>query len=263
MLEVYLLHADYCSIEGMMRDLRSQNTSDTAPANDDLSTDFRSRAVAATEMIRRSVPAGISLESAGISGCFVRQPSLSRFRMPIKAVVGASAILGLGGLASGPILLCLHKGIAPYIAFCCSLAGSQLLLFPTFFERWIVRSLLRPSENDLKAPTRGIHVALEFAPTYGAFKILAEDVGLIYPHPEARFVKMSGLSYDYVIHGKDVVGLLLHSNGKTVLIDYLVGEERLSIAILPRSVLAEFRRQTLGSDASLFERVQNALMVRP
>jgi hypothetical protein len=138
----------------------------------------------------------------------------------------------------------------------------QLFLFPTFFERWIVRQQLSAHKKTRDSSERGIHVALEYAPTYGAFKMLAEDVGLLYIYPDARCVKISGLSYDYVIQGKDVVGLSVHSNNKTVLIDYLVGKEQLNIAILPRSVFAEFKRQTLGSDLSLFAKIQNALTMQ-
>ena len=57
----------------------------------------------------------------------------------------------------------------------------------------------------------------------------------------------------------DVVGLSLHSNGKSVLLSYTVGEERLDLAIEPRSVLAELKRQTLGSSRSLFAKMQAAL----
>jgi hypothetical protein len=58
------------------------------------------------------------------------------------------------------------------------------------------------------------------------------------------------------------VGLSLHSKGKTVLLSYVVGDERLDLAILPRSVVAEFKRQTLGSSRSLFLKIQNALKVQ-
>jgi hypothetical protein len=70
---------------------------------------------------------------------------------------------------------------------------------------------------------------------------------------------MDGLSYEYVIHSKDVVDLSLHSNEKSVLLSYMVGEERLDLAIAPRSVRAELKRQTLGSSRSLFEKMQDAL----
>jgi hypothetical protein len=238
-------------------------------ANADVQTDFRSRAVAASEMMRRSLPAGLSPERAGISCCLARQPSLARIRKPIKITAVASAVLGLSGLVIGPIIFHLQRGISPAekpglaaIAFCCSVGGMLLLFLPLVFERWIVRQQLSRREDATGFGGKGTHVALEHASTYGSLKMLAEDAGLIYIHPEARYVMISGLSYVYVIQSKDVVGLSLHPNGKTVLLSYAVENEQLDLAILPRSVLAELKRQTLGSSRSLFVKIQDALKVQ-
>jgi hypothetical protein len=109
--------------------------------------------------------------------------------------------------------------------------------------------------------SEGIHIAVEEASTYGSLKILAEDVGLMYIHPDAHYVRIDGLSYEYVIRSQDVVELSLHANRKTVLISYMIGEERLDLAILPRSIRAELKRQTMGSSRTLFDAMQIALDV--
>ncbi|HEX4349700.1 MAG TPA: hypothetical protein VH251_04915 [Verrucomicrobiae bacterium] len=252
-----------------MNDTNPCNSPATSTGNTDGLTDFRSRAVAASEMMRLNLPGGLSPERGGISCCLARQPSLSRFRTPIKVTVVACAILGISGIAAGGIIAHLQKagklGDTPSmfaIAVCCSVGGILFMFLPVFVERWIVRKHLSQREEGYGIQIERIHIALEYAPTYGSLKILAEDVGLIYIHPEAHYVKISGISYDYLIHSKDVVGLSLHSKGKTVLLSYVVGDERLDLAILPRSVVAEFKRQTLGSSRSLFLKIQNALKVQ-
>ena len=231
-------------------------------------TDFRSGAVAASETIRRTLPSGSSPERCGYSYCLVRQPSLSRLRAPIKVTAVVSAILGLFGIATAGIVRLLMLGkILPdepslvAVVVGCSVGGILLLFLPTFVEGWIVRQhLVQCGENfGFGSEHKGIRVSLEYAPTCGSMKILAEDVGLIYIYPDAHYVKIDGLSYEYAIQSKDVESLSLHSNGKSVLLSYKVGEERLDLAIEPRSLLAELKRQTIGSSRSLFERIQDAL----
>lgn len=231
-------------------------------------TDFRSRAVAASEAIQRHLPTGVSPERGGISCCQARQPSLSRFRTPIKISAVVSAILGLSAVAlGGAVGFLLERHIfggrpgLVAIASCSSIGGILILFFPTFFERRIVRQHLSQRSGSFGSGTKleGIHVSLEYAPTYGTLKILAEDVGLLYVHPEAHYVKIDGLSYEYIIQSKDVVRLSLHSNRKSVLLSYAVGAERLDLAIVPRSLRAELKRQTLGESQSLFAMIQEAL----
>jgi hypothetical protein len=230
--------------------------------------DFRLEAIAASEALLRTLPSGLSLEKRGVSYCLARRPSLSRLRAPIKLTAVACAILGLSGVASGGIIGFLKKSdmfadnlswLA--IALCCSVGGVLLLFLPTLVERWIVRRHLCRHDEDYGSGSehQGIHVALEYAPTYGSMKLLAEDVGLLYIYPEAHYVKIDGLSYEYVIQSKDVVGFSLHSNAKSVVLSYTVGEERLDLVIAPRSILAEFERQTTGSSRSLFVKMQDAL----
>jgi len=180
----------------------------------------------------------------------------------------ACLVVGLSGLATGAIIVLSPKGSmaadkssVPAIAAGCTIVGMLSMFLPTIIERWIVRRNLPQSEEGSTAGSdhKGIHVALENAHTYRTVKILAEDVGLIYTHPEACYVRISGLSYDYIIQSKDVAGLSLHPNGKSVLLSYMAGNERLDLVIVPRSLLAELRRQTLGSSQSLFEKIQQAL----
>jgi hypothetical protein len=233
-------------------------------------TDFRSQAVAASEALQRTLPSGVSLEKSGISYCLVRRPSLTRLRAPIKVTAVACAVLGLSAVATGGIIGLLNASLLA-IAICCFVGGILLLLVPTYVERWIVRHHLSQRDVDYGSGSdvKGIHVSLEHAPTYNSIKLLAEDVGLIYIHQEARYVKIDGLSYEYVIQSKDVVDLSLHSDRKSVLLSYRVGEELLDLAIAPRGVLAELLRQsgvlaellrlTLGSSRSLFLKMQDAL----
>lgn len=135
------------------------------------------------------------------------------------------------------------------------------MLVPTYVERWIVRHYLSQGDDDLEpgSEVKGIHISLEYAPTYGSLKLLAEDVGLIYIDPETRCLKIDGLSYQYVIQSKDVVDLSLHRDAKSVLLSYLVAEERLDLAIAPRSVRAELKRQAVGSSRNLFSKMRDAL----
>lgn len=246
-----------------------------SPANHsgsaDVLTDFRSRAVAVSEMMRRSLSNGLSSENNGVSSCVLRQPSLSHLRAPIKVTVVVSAVLAflaLFGIASIKIFL---KGNLPAdksnvqdIAFCCVVGAMLLMFLPTYFERRIVRHHLsqHAEESSSGSHPEGIHVALENALTSGSMKILAEDVGLVYIHPEAHYLEISGLCYDYVIQSRDVINLSLHSNGKSVLLSYMIGNERLDFVIIPRGLLAELKRQTLGSSRSLFSQIQNALEPR-
>jgi hypothetical protein len=231
-------------------------------------TDFRSHAVAASEAMRRTLLGRSSPENSGISYCLERQPSLSRLRTPIKVTAVVCAVLGLSGVAIGGIIgFFLKRHIIAdnpsllAIALCCSVGGILLMFLPTFVERRIVRQHLTRRDDCLGSGSEleAIHVSLEHAPTYGSMKILAEDVGLIYIHPESRYVKIDGLSYEYLIRSKDVVSLSLHSNGKSVLLSYMVGEERLDLAVVPRSLRAELKRQTIGSSPGFFVKMQEAL----
>jgi hypothetical protein len=243
-------------------------------SSDDDSTDFRSRAVKASEARRRTLPKGLSPEKGGFSYCLEREPSLSRLRLPIKIMAVSCFVLCISAWVTSALALVI-AGIGFFwkqdtfaspptllvIAFCCFVAGVLVGFVPLFLERGIVHRRLSQPLRDSTSESHypGIHVSLEHAPTYGSMKILAEDVGLLYIDPEAGYLKMDGLSYEYVIHSKDVVRLSLHSNSKSVLISYMVGEEQLDLAIVPRSVQSEVERQTTGSSRSLFEAIQDAL----
>jgi len=232
-------------------------------------TDFRSRAAAASEALRRTLPSGSSLEESGISYCMARQPSLSRYRRPIKITIIVSGMLGLLAVGTGAITALLSEtnmiargsGVLT-MALCCCVAGILLLWLPMFVERGIVRQHLSRGDEAVGFGPRlkGLHVSVEHASTYSSMKLLAEDVGLIYIHPEAHYVKIDGLSYEYLIHSRHVLGISLHRNGKSVLLSYAVGEEQLDLAIVPRSLLAELRRQVSGSSPGLFAKIGYALI---
>jgi hypothetical protein len=230
-------------------------------------SDFRARAVAASEAMLRSLPTGLSPEKSGISYCLVKEPNYSHLRTPIKATVLVCAVLGLSGLVLGGVICLLLTGniVADNssllaIALCCSAGGILLMFLPVFVERHIVRTnLCRSDDFGSGFDPAGIHISLENAATESSMKILAEDVGLIYIHPEAHFVKIDGLSYEYVIHSQDVVDLSLHRNLKNVLLSYRIGEERLDLVVKPRSLLAELKRQKLGSSRDFFEKIEGAL----
>jgi hypothetical protein len=234
------------------------------PIDNDL-VDFRSQAVAASEALQRTLPSGVSLEKSGISYCLVRQPFLTRLRVPIKITALACGVLGLSGVVTGGIIGLLKRDMLAdsasllAIAICCFFGGTLLMLLPTYVERWIVRHHLSQRDNDYDSGPKGIHISLEYAPTFSSIKLLAEDVGLIYFHPEDHYVKIDGLSYEYVVQSKDVLALSLHSDGKSILLTYRVGEELLELAIAPRGVLPELKRQTVGSSRGLFLKMQAAL----
>ena len=214
--------------------------------------------------------AGQLIRTKCFSYCLERDPSLAKLRRPLKITVVTCGVLGLAGLAAGGIIGGLLKakvlGDESHllaIAAACSFGGALLMFIPTWAERWIVGRFLSPSEADGGVGEKGGHIALEYAPTYSGLKLLAEDVGLVFIHPEARYVKISGLSYDYMIQARDVVRLELHRNRKTILLSYMVGNERLDFAIIPRSLQAELKRQVFGSSRSLFESVEKTLIVPP
>lgn len=236
--------------------------------DDPSQADFRTRAVAASEALRRTLPSGVSLAESGHSYCVERQPSLSHLRVPVKIVAVACAVLGISGLAIGGILALLAKSdvIAEEstllsIAVFCSAGGILLMFLPVFFERHILRQHLPQPETRFGAESNpaGIHVALEYAPTYGSMKILAEDIGRLYIDRDAHYIKVDGLSYEYVIQSRDLAGLSRHKNRKSVVLSYDIEEERLEIVIEPRSLLAELERQTRGESRGLFLKIQAAL----
>src|SRR5206468_2245676 len=72
-------------------------------------TNFRSRAAAESEAIRRKLPTGLSPEKSGISYCVERQPSLYRLRAPIKIIAVACLVLCISGVATGGIIAFLWK----------------------------------------------------------------------------------------------------------------------------------------------------------
>jgi hypothetical protein len=237
------------------------------PADND-AVDFRSHAVAASEALRRNLPSGLSPEKSGFSYCLERRPSLSRLRTPLKFTAVASLIVGISGVAGGGVigLLFIKHIIADspmllVVALCCSVGGILSMLLPTIVEgRVAYRHLSQRNEKfGLGSPVEGLHVDVENAITYDTMKAVADDVGLIYVYPDSQYVKIAGLSYEYVILRKDVAGLSLHSNGKDVLLSYTVGEERLNLVIVPRSLWAELKRQTLGTSRSFFANIQDAL----
>lgn len=215
-------------------------------------TDFRQRAAAESKALLSALPIGSSPEKCGVSYCIVREPDLSRLRTPIKIVTVTSPILSLLGAVTITVVFPhVHVTMTTALAACCTV--SLLMFLPVFFERAIVYWHLSKRHAD------GIHVALEYAPTYSPLKILAEDVGLLYVNREAHYVKISGLSYDYIIHSRDVSVLALHRNGKNIYLSYRVGGEQLDFVVLPRSVLAEFKRVTVGGTGILFEKLRDAL----
>jgi hypothetical protein len=229
-------------------------------------SDFRARAVATSKAMLRTLPTGLSPEKSGISYCLFKEPSYSHLRTPIKATALVCAVLGLSGLVLGGVI-CLVSIAADTpsllaIALCCWVGGMIFMFLPVFVERHIVRTNLCRRDDDFGASfdPAGIHISLENAATERSMKVLAEDVGLIYMHPEADYVKIDGLSYEYMIHSKDVVDLSLHSNRKNVLLSYRIGEERLDLVVKPRSLLAELKRQRLGSSRDFFEKIEGALM---
>jgi hypothetical protein len=236
------------------------------PIDNDLG-DFRSHAVAESEALQRILPTGVSMEKSGISYCLVRQPCFTRLRAPIKVTAVACGVLGLSGVAAA-LIIGLSKsdmlaGNVSLLAMtiCCFFGGILFLLVPTYVERWIVHHHLSQHDDDYETESgaKGIHICLEYAPTYSSIKLLAEDVGLIYFYPEDHYVKIDGLSYEYVVRSNNVVDLSLHSDCKSVLLSYRVGEELLELAIAPRGVLPELMRQTVGSSRSLFLKMQAAL----
>ncbi|HTW94840.1 MAG TPA: hypothetical protein VMD30_08610 [Tepidisphaeraceae bacterium] len=206
------------------------------------------------------------LEQSGLSFCLPRQPSLSALRTRIKVIAILSAILGFSGILGGVVVAALvshrvgQNSPFLYVALCCSVLGIAIMFVPVMSERRVVRRNLSPAAGNLTSGSaqEGFHVAIENASTVGKPKILAEDVGLMYIYPDATYVKINGLSYDYVIQSKDVAELSLHS-GKTVLLSYRVGHEQLKIAIIPRSIRAELKRQTMGSSQTLLQLIQGTL----
>lgn len=235
--------------------------------------DFRSQAAAASEVLRRSLPSGMSPSEGGISCCFQRAPDHSGLRTPIKIVAVACAILGLGGLFAAAVMMLISfiqfrrflswddNPVLWFSTVCCGCGALPAMFFPTYFERFIVNTYLRPrgadSGSDLNAD--GIHVAVENALTCQTMKVLAEDVGYIYVYPRANLVRIEGLSYEYVIQGKDLLNLAIRPSSKFVLLSYAIGDERLDLAIAPRSLRAERKRQLLGSNHNLYNQIADAL----
>lgn len=230
--------------------------------------DFQARAVAASETMLHNLSSKLAPDKCGVSYCLNRQPSLSRLRLPLKVTVVACMVLGISGVAGGAIIGALQQrhvlANSPRlmtIALCCSVGGILILLLPTFVERWMLRRHL-PRRDEFFAfgsECRGIHVELSNAPTSGSIRLLADDAGLIYIDPKAHHVKIEGVGYEYFIQSKDVVDLSLRPNGKNVLLSYVIGAERLDLEIMPRSLLAELKRQAFGSSRSFFVRIQEAL----
>jgi len=190
-------------------------------------------------------------------------------RKPIEVTVVLCAIFGIAGLVIGGVIGFLMKEqVIPQdsgllgAALCCSGGGIFVMLLPTFVERRLVRHNLSRRDEDYASgfgPT-GIHISLEDPRTDSPLKLLAEDVGLLYIHPEAHYLKIDGLSYEYVIRSKDVIALSLHPNRKNVFLSYWTGNEQLSLVVKPRSIWAEVKRQRLGSSRGLFQKIKEALL---
>jgi hypothetical protein len=232
-------------------------------------TDFRTRAVAASKAILRRLPSGVSPETSGLSYCRVRDPDCSHLRTPIKVTVLTCAVLGFSGLlfslVAGPFAA-IQKDAEKFgpllaIAVVCFVGALLVMILPVFVERAIISKALSRRDEDFGSDFdgTGIHISLEDAATERALKILAEDVGLLYIYPEAHYLKIDGLSYEYVVQSKDVVRLALHPNRKNVSLSYTIGEERLDLVVKTRSLQAEYKRQQTGSSRDLFEQMEEAL----
>jgi hypothetical protein len=234
-------------------------------------TDFRARAVAASKAMLRRLPSGLSPEESGLSYCLVRDPDCSHLRTPIIVIVLICGLLGLSGLVLAIVVGIFavataqrapeNFGLLLAIAMVSFVGGLVLMILPVFVERAIVRKALSRRDEDFGSDSEaaGIHFSLEDAATERVMKMLAEDVGLLYIYPEAHYVKIDGLSYEYVIHSKDVVRLALHTNRKNVLLSYAIGDERLDLVVKTRSVRAEYERQELGGSRGFFEQIEAAL----
>ena len=226
--------------------------------------DFRGDAIAESlALLGQSAP-----EEIGISCCVPRGADGSSVRRRVKIVTVLSLVLLIAGVGFGGVVGFLMREHwmeenMPFLVFAlaCSVAGISMGLVPTVWERRVVRRFLREHVGDVWSDPgrRPIQVSLEEAQTYGRPKILAEDIGVLMCHPEATCVVLEGVSCKYVIYGKDVVSLRLHDNSKTVLVKYRIGQTALDVAIVPRSVGAEIKRQAQGGSFGLFDQMRQAL----
>jgi hypothetical protein len=264
------------------------------PESDD-ELDFRDEAEAASETLlaagRRHggapPPAGAPL-GENTSYC-VRAPgggrgALRGFRWPVLLAL----VVGLGGVGAGGLIIFLqNRGIigpakvpAPpgarrpamtpdsevpliVVAAACSLTGmATLFLIPTL-QRRRVMSIVGQRAWGARLPGAGgvIPVSVEDQSTMEGVKVVADDIGILMPEPDARRVRIEGVSHRYLIRAPDLVSLDLEASRyhERVLVTYHIGDVVLSLAVVHEGIGAAFWRQITGRPSALYRRMSECL----
>jgi hypothetical protein len=238
--------------------------------------DFRAAAAVESERLLTDLQRDTSNRladpiEAGISYCL---PVLGLGRDAMKRFALASVlalVCGLGGLIVGALIGAkpeiLGGGrddwwiIAIAVAF--SVTGIASLLSSSVVQRWLVRRSVRARIGEVRrfdgpAP---INVGIEDSRTYSKMKVVPEDLAVIVLHPENRCLQIEGVCYRYLVYADDVVAAdqLTIPQGQACRLHYAVGEEVVSLALVPISPLTEFKRQTVGGQLSLVKAVLQTL----
>ncbi len=234
--------------------------------------DFRARAVKASQAALQSRPQSVqsSPAKAGISYCLPSKGSSQEIRRKIKLIAVLSTLAAPCAWAIGYWLVkSAHHHFFPSDALgavvitTCWLGGFLLFLVPSIAEKYLITRFIRENDRQFWSELnfRQAHVSIENAATYGRFKFLAEDIGLVLVYPDR--VEIEGVSFRYMILRKDVVELYPHRNNRTVIVTYKIADETLSIAITSRSIFAELKRQLAHARPAMIAWIGESLEGKP
>lgn len=245
---------------GLVLGISMQNTD---PA---LGADFRDGAVAESALQFKEQRQSSFADDTPMSQCTRSDVDPGILRMALKSVALLCAAFALCSAVSGVPLLAVavtnvHRDL--FLAAVFLMVGAAMsFLAPSLIERVLVRHHLRGrlANHWSDANVAKTFVSVENAETYNKFKLLAEDVGVLLCRTESGFVTLEGIGFRYFVLTGDVVELSLHPNGRAVLLTYKIGATILRLAIVPRGIVMERKRQQMGGiNRELIELMTGAL----
>jgi len=232
--------------------------------------DFRCYAAAASaQALQAFGPAATaSPPEAGISYCIPSPVDASGLIRSLKVTAIVSTVLFLGGFILAAALTIYsqsqkspHTNLLLIAGMGCFVMALFSAFMPTTLEGIRTQKHLRGHVGDFWADSTLMPrvVGIEDAETYNKLKVLADDIAVAILRPESGCLQIEGIRYRYLIYASDVTSLSLHENKRTVLLSYNIGAEHLSLAIIPRGLVPEFKRQALGVNPGLLEAIQRSL----
>jgi hypothetical protein len=115
--------------------------------------------------------------------------------------VGGTILLGAGFLVL-PAAYLMDSGTVAVVGIVLILVATGMAVVETIFRRRVMRGVVRRRIGCVPAGAACVNV--EDGLTYSQYKVMSDDIGLLWTDRERRCAVIEGLRYRYVISAKDV-----------------------------------------------------------